>query len=634
MSLGLVLVARLAAAQPPKPAKPSEGDDLRREEAAQRACAAHEPSCNWLETYSSLERSSLGRALAARGYQIDPAPWGRVIGKIHIYNEDVFAEHNWLQFFNFVHYTTRERAIRDELTFGEGQPWNDELVAETARNLRDPLYSSVVAIVPVKSAEPGKVDVLVVTRDVWSLRFNTNYQFQQGSLTNLRIALSENNFLGNRDLASAQLTMDQGAIGVGPVFIDKNVVGSHLYLSVSADQRITRQSLDVFDPTFPRVSLPSGDPGGLEDAGLWRREGSDSSISLSKQLWSLASKWGWGVSFGHDYGVTRNFLFTGLRGVHVTNSAGRRLLLPWEFEQHNLNENANVVRQWGTEVKQQLTLGQAVSSVRPFLLPGFSTDPAIQESFIRQTFPRSERLSAVYLEYYLFLPRYRTLRNVNTYDLAEDFRMGPSLDIQLSQGLRFLGSEAHYTSPTVSVGWAAPWGDDGYVSMSGGLFMRLQHARLADGREVGAIDSTASASVRAVTSELRYFRVVGEASIATRWHDTQNNFLSIGSDSGLRGYGISQFIGQRRLSGIVEARSLPLAWWVLRMGAVAFYEVGGAADSFAGMPLYQDVGLGVRVLVPQTSRDTFRFDVALPLVSARDWPAGHPQFQAGFAAYF
>jgi len=34
--------------------------------------------------------------------------------------------------------------------------------------------------VPVKSAEPGKVDVLVVTRDIWSLRLNTQYTFQEG----------------------------------------------------------------------------------------------------------------------------------------------------------------------------------------------------------------------------------------------------------------------------------------------------------------------------------------------------------------------------------------------------------------------------------------------------------------------
>ena len=35
--------------------------------------------------------------------------------------------------------------------------------------------------------------MLVVTRDIWSLRLNTQYTFQQGSLTNLTMAFSENN---------------------------------------------------------------------------------------------------------------------------------------------------------------------------------------------------------------------------------------------------------------------------------------------------------------------------------------------------------------------------------------------------------------------------------------------------------
>jgi len=73
---------------------------------------------------------------------------------------------------------------------------------------------------------------------------------------------------------------------------------------------------------------------------------------------------------------------------------------------------------------------------------------------------------------------------------------------------------------------------------------------------------------------------------------------------------------------------------VLRLGAVAFYEVGGAADSLNQMKLYNDVGAGIRMLIPQTSRELFRFDIALPLQNAPNNPAFHPHFIAGFDSYF
>ncbi len=119
--------------------------------------------------------------------------------------------------------------------------------------------------------------------------------------------------------------------------------------------------------------------------------------------------------------------------------------------------------------------------------------------------------------------------------------------------------------------------------------------------------------------------------IATRWHDTQNAYYSIGSDSGLRGFLISEFIGQRRVSSEIEARSTPIKLWVLRFGGVAFYEIGGAANSLAGMPLYDDIGAGLRILIPQTSRELFRFDLAMPLNGPEP---GTLHFIAGFDSYF
>ena len=76
--------------------------------AAEAACAAHEPELRLGDdVLVAREASSIRRTLKALGYEVEPAPWGKTIGKIRVHNEDVFAEKNWLRFFNLFHVTTK-----------------------------------------------------------------------------------------------------------------------------------------------------------------------------------------------------------------------------------------------------------------------------------------------------------------------------------------------------------------------------------------------------------------------------------------------------------------------------------------------------------------------------------------------
>jgi len=71
--------------------------------------------------------------------------------------------------------------------------------------------------------------------------------------------------------------------------------------------------------------------------------------------------------------------------------------------------------------------------------------------------------------------------------------------------------------------------------------------------------------------------------------------------------------------------------WVLRLGAVAFYDLGGAADTLAALPLHQDAGLGFRMLIPQTSAQLLKFDFAIPLDGIN---RGKVRFIGGFGSEF
>ena len=86
----------------------------------------------------------------------------------------------------------------------------------------------------------------------------------------------------------------------------------------------------------------------------------------------------------------------------------------------------------------------------------------------------------------------------------------------------------------------------------------------------------------------------------------------LAGSTGLRGFAINEFTGQRFYDLQVEARSLPTSLWVLRLGGVAFYDLGGASRSLNELELHQDAGVGLRMLIPQASAQLWMFDFAVP----------------------
>jgi outer membrane protein assembly factor BamA len=457
----------------------------------------------------------------------------------------------------------------------------------------------------VRSASPGTVDVLIVTRDIWSLRLNTAYTFQQGKLTNLTTSLSENNFLGRRDLLAAALTMDQGSIAVGPLFIDKNLLGEHLDFRAQLSDIVTRDD--------------------LTSHGKLHSEGTQSTVTLTRPLWTLASEWAAGVSFTHRFAIDRQYQGTALKPYNYTDPTTMEVTpFDWEYEMRRWGTNAYVTRQWGTELKQQLSFGHSYNNQQPRPLADFAGDDAQRAAFIAKVLPRTEVTSVPFVEYAFFTPRYRTLRNVSTFALAEDVRTGPDLDVSLGFGLKVLGSDQNFQRLNSALGWTIPWTRDGFVRVATGLGGRYQQGRF--------IDNSATWSVRAAAPPVGDFvRFMAQSSLTTHWNDSQNGFLAIGSDTGLRGYGINEFSGQRYFNAQLEARTLPYPWWVLRLGVVAFYDLGGAADSLAQVALHQDAGLGLRILIPQTSAQLLKFDFAIPFDGVN---RGLVHFLAGFGSEF
>jgi hypothetical protein len=553
-----------------------------------------------------LEREALADAIELRGLEIDPAPDSKTIGQVHVVTLEVFSKRDWrFQMFNVFHRTTREDMIRREALFAAGQTYRQDLIDETWRNLQHPDLSSVVVIVPVKSASPGKVDVLIVTRDVWSLRLNTEFNIQQKHLLALSASLSENNLFGWRKQAALVFDMDQGAIALGPSYIDRNIAGTRMTLTSSASALFSREGL--------------------------RPEGGRFGTVVRYPLFALSSKWGGVASVSYGNGVVRQFLGERLATVDLRSTPTEKERYPWIYRVRNFSTGASATRSFPGAVIQRVSAGYGYSVVRPSFTAQFPNDDVAKDEFAREIFPPSERISDVFASYSLFTPRYKTYRDLDTFDLSEVSILGPSASASVTRGATLLGGDRNFVAVGASGGWR--WSlADGLQTISAGW-----SGRIYDGHPVQ--DQSYSAGVYVASPVLvRWVRVVGSLGAGAYIDDTRNNFFFLGGDTGLRGYIVNDLQGKAEVLGHLEVRSMAVSVASFRLGGVVFSDVGDAAtpDPGSGTGLARavrsvlrlnpktDVGLGVRLLIPQLNTYVLRFDWAVPLESTQYTPAGLP----------
>ena len=263
--------------------------------------------------------------------------------------------------------------------------------------------------------------------------------------------------------------------------------------------------------------------------------------------------------------------------------------------------------------------------IRPRLVQDFSGSPSDEQYLRDVVFPRSERSSALFLQYRLFTPEFVVYRNLNSFDLAEDVRLGPELTAGVSTSLKAIGSQRNFHEGSLGAAWTLDIDEDGFVRGSAGVTTRLQGGEL--------IDNFLSGSVKvAVPSVANVFRLVAKVNLKARIREKGNAFFQLGGDSGLRGYVISEFEGQKQFLTNVEVRSMPAKVGPIRAGVLAFWDMGHAADRLEELKLKHGVGLGLRTLIPQLQPIVFRFDWAFPLESDN---AGFPgRFSAGVSQVF
>lgn len=531
----------------------------------------------------SFEAKHVVKALKSLDLSVDRSPNGKVIGEVHVVRYEVFLEDEpFFTFPNALHWLTRERIVRQELLLQPGDDFDAKRVLETARNLRGLGIFQLVAVVPVQSENQGSVDLLVITRDLWSLRLEWNLQFNGGQIDQLLVQLTERNLFGRNVRATIRSVLVPITLTLGELYFDRRFLGKPLTLLQSADVFINRNTNDF--------------------------EGYDASLTVSRPFFNLNQKWGFRVPVRVQRRIARQ-VQTGQILTYDDPDTPEDDAIPRVWRSNFASASAVGRLQLSGDFTQRIAVGfgfahRGVEIDDPALIP-----PASRAAFERDVLPRALTQLFPVVGWSGFENTFRTYQNLSSYGVSEDVRLGPVVSTTLTAPLKALGSTVSAVELFGSAGWNWDFADDGLFELAVG----------AEGRfEAGDwLNQQLLTRMRVASPAFKWGRLVGRIDWLAQREDTTNSLVVLGGSNGLRGYPSQAFfvVGGDRVRGNVELRSAPFVWHYFHGGAVLFYDAGevyGGQNNEAFV-LKQAVGVGVRGLLPQFNREVFRLDLGFPV---------------------
>jgi hypothetical protein len=542
-----------------------------------------------LAQLSALELGLLSRALEANpGWEVERLPDGRRIGQVRIVPMEVFGpEDPFPEWLNVLHATTRPSVVASLLIVEAGEPFERVKAREAVRVLLDPRVVSAVVVVPLKGEAAGEVDLLVITRDVWSLRLNTDFQLTGSVLDFLLLSLGEENFLGFQKRAALAFLLKPDVWSIGPLYADNLLLGSRHQLRAQVMTSWNRAT-GAFEGAYGQVSV-----------GL--------------PLFSQYTRWGWDVSVDFFDVITRRFS-RGQLLFYPLDAADAAQAVPWAYRNRMINAEATASYALiGDGVRQEWTTGWGVLGRAAAVEDAEAYDPQAVAALEADVLPRADLLSYPLLQYRVWTPRYVTLVNLETFGLGEDVAVGADARARVLGGGAWTGSGRDFVAVTSEARWRMGLAGDDLLTFAAGGSAQYEPAH-------GWVTQLAAGQARYVSPMLGWVRLIAAGWVQARRRDVNNGFTSLGGDSGLRGYGSASLIGRHALRANVEARTAPLYLWSVPFGLVAFWDGGDAFDDFAVIRWRNGVGVGLRWLLVQFNRQVYRLDWSFGLQNEAIWP--------------
>jgi hypothetical protein len=539
--------------------------------------------------FSPYERGVLTTQLNRLGAELETEPEGKLISSIELVRLDVFDETDPIpDFVDVFHTTTRPHVIGRELLFATGQPFHQRYVDESARNLKALIQLSLVLIVPLTDVEPGHVRVLVITKDVWSLRLNQNFQYDRDGLTYLLLNPTETNLAGLHANIGGYFLLKRSTYSLGFLTSINRIAGSRLATTATASL------------VFNRATS--------------KYEGTFGSFSYGLPRYSERQRWLYAVQLTWDYGLQR---------VRMQTEGKSTVLLPYLRELYT--GSSNVTRSFGLRDKRDLSVGVEVDRRANRSRAPAATDPSVAARFEQTEIPLSDTRISPYVALTLYENEFLKTIELETLGLQEDFRLGPQLVFKVFPASKSLGSSRNLLGLLGGASYTLRLGD-GLVRALGSVNVQLSNPETTH--------ALASAALRLATPRLGFGRFIIDGVLENRFKNYLRVKSALGGDGRLRGYPAadteaadnSDQRGGDVIAINTELRSRAIGILSAQCGIALFHDVGAVSNDFEALHWKESVGAGLRILFPQLDRIVFRADWGFPLLATnrtiKTWPGG------------
>ncbi|HKE43296.1 MAG TPA: hypothetical protein VKB41_02040 [Steroidobacteraceae bacterium] len=489
---------------------------------------------------------------------------GAVIGRIvlniaNIFNEaDPREDKALYRLANRLHIKTREDTVRSQLLFKEGDRYDARVLGETERNLRDLDYLHDAHIRPYGyDGNANKVDIVVTTRDVWSLQPGISFS-RKGGENEASVELEEENLFGRGKDVSISWSSEVERESILLRWRDKNVFQSRWQTDLAYS---------------------------INDDGRLRQ------IIADRPFFALDTRWSAG---GTLFDFTR---------VDPRYDLGH-IVDEFKHEQ----SFAEIRGGWS----EGLVNGRALRWISGFRYDDnhFALAPG---RIAPAQLPPDRKLVYPWVGIESIQDRFVTTENLNKIGRTEDLDFGTSYNLIFGWADKSVGSDRDAAIIGGALHSALNWaGGDQNLFFNTTVDGRIESRQIAN----GVVTADARYYWRWDPKRVFYMGLSG----ATSENLDPENQIQLGGDNGLRGYPLRYQTGSSRALFTVEQRFFTdwFPWRLFYVGAAVFADVGRTwGRGSVGEPSLgwlSDVGFGLRL---GNARSGFgsvvHIDIAFPL---------------------
>ncbi|HZF26788.1 MAG TPA: BamA/TamA family outer membrane protein [Steroidobacteraceae bacterium] len=491
---------------------------------------------------------------------------GAVIGRIvlniaNIFNEaDPREDKALYRLANRLHIKTREDTVRSQLLFKTGDRYDARLLQETERNLRALDYLHDAHIRPF-AYDGQHVDVIITTRDVWSLQPGISFS-RKGGANEGSVELEEENLFGRGKDISLSWSQDVQRESILLRWRDRNVFQSRWQSDLAYS---------------------------INDDGRLRQ------IAVDRPFFALDTRWSAGGAL---------FDFTRVDPRYDLGHIVDEFRHDQSFAEIRGGWSAGLVK------------GRVLRWISGFTYDDneFSIAPGVVAPV---TLPPDRKLVYPWVGISSIQDKFATTENFNKIGRTEDLDYGTNFSLRIGWADESLGSDRNAAIISGAAHSALEWDGSQTLFLNTAINGRLESGSIANGILAG------DARYYWRWSPKRVF-YAGASGVASEALDPENQ-IQLGGDNGLRGYPLRYQTGSSRALFTVEQRFFTdwFPFRLFYVGAAVFADVGRTwGHGSVGAPSLgwlSDVGIGLRL---GNARSGFgsvvHIDIAFPLNTTPD----------------